>query len=102
MSDPRLDAIRAVMPPRGTPHHEMPAYMQRDQQAVNDAHESLDALAAELERVKAALREKDGQPLLNAARRLVLATDNAERNAALGDLQNALDAGGARAAQEDA
>jgi hypothetical protein len=59
MSDPRLDAIRAVMPPRGTPHHEMPAYMQRDQQAVNDAHESLDALAAELERVKAALRNRD-------------------------------------------
>jgi hypothetical protein len=53
----RLHAIRAVMPPRGTPHHEMPAYMQRDQQSTNAAHTALDALAAELERVTAALRE---------------------------------------------
>jgi hypothetical protein len=53
----RLDAIRAVMPPRGTPHHEMPVYMQRDQQSTNTAHAALDALAAELERVTAALRE---------------------------------------------
>lgn len=43
----------------------------------------LEAHIAELEGV---LREKPDQPILNAARRLVQATDNAERNAALGDL----------------
>lgn len=37
-----------------------------------------------------ALREKPNQPLLNAARRLVKATDDAERNYALGNLYNAL------------
>ena len=50
---------------------------------------ALDSLAAELER----LREKPDQPTLNIARRLLNATDNAERNAALGDLYNELEVG---------
>ena len=40
------------------------------------------------------LKEKPNQPLLNAARRLVKATDNAERNYALADLVVALEDGG--------
>jgi hypothetical protein len=55
--------------------------------ALND---SKTQLAARVEALTAALREKPDQPILNAARRLVVATDNAERNAALGDLHNAL------------
>lgn len=36
------------------------------------------------------LREKAGQPILNACRRILAATDDAERSAALGDLYNAM------------
>jgi len=49
-----------------------------------------DRANADAGRLAEALREKPDQPTLNAARRLVLATDNAERNAALGDLVVAL------------
>ena len=53
----------------------------------NEAIAALDELIEQVE----ALEEKPDQPLLNAARRLVKATDNAERNYALADLVVALE-----------
>jgi hypothetical protein len=46
------NTVREGLAPRGTPHHEMPLYMQRDQQRTNAQHAALDALVA---RVEAAL-----------------------------------------------
>ena len=54
---------------------------------LEDALHEAERLKEQLE----ALQEKPDQPLLNAARRLVKATDNAERNYALADLVVALE-----------
>ena len=54
--------------------------------ALADLAQKLRAAEAHIAELEEVLREKPDQPILNAARRLVQATDNAERNAALGDL----------------
>jgi hypothetical protein len=50
---------------------------------------ALSVIERHVQDMETALNDKPGQPVLNAARALVRATDNAERNAALGDLHNA-------------
>jgi hypothetical protein len=97
----RLDAIRATLHPRDVHHDRCATRHGRpkgpcDCHASRDlgAHEALDALAAELERVTAALRQ---------ARPFVASRSYWDDNhmKILADIDAAL-AGGARAAQEDA
>lgn len=50
------ETVREGLESVRTPHHEMPPYMQRDQQRTNAQHAALDRLVAEHERLREGLR----------------------------------------------
>jgi hypothetical protein len=66
-------------------------HVQDIAEAVEESRERAERLQSRQNAsVENLLRPRQGQPIQNAARALVGASDDAERNAALGDLYNAL------------
>jgi hypothetical protein len=59
-------------------------------EAANFHRIRAEAAAREVKRLRKALKDKPNQPIQNACRQLLRATDNAERNYALGSLVDAL------------